>query len=141
MDVLVSYFSKFSCSGTRPFQFQDVFNLENEGSDDVTTLIDKKVCLVISDGLTFNHCTGYLMWTLNNCCFQLQSKYNLNFFFEFFFFLTCPLNFMAGQCIHYVQSEIKISCASSRFKVDLTYLVSVIFIVFLSLSLCYTMSS
>ncbi|RDY07868.1 K(+) efflux antiporter 5, partial [Mucuna pruriens] len=28
--------------GTRSFQFQDVFSLENEDSDDVTTLIDKK---------------------------------------------------------------------------------------------------
>ncbi|GAU45657.1 hypothetical protein TSUD_293660 [Trifolium subterraneum] len=29
-------------NGTRSFQFQDVFSLENEDSDDVTTLIDKK---------------------------------------------------------------------------------------------------
>ncbi|OIW07866.1 hypothetical protein TanjilG_19967 [Lupinus angustifolius] len=29
-------------NGTRPFQLQDVFSLENEDSDDVTTLIDKK---------------------------------------------------------------------------------------------------
>lgn len=29
-------------NGTRSFQFQDVFSLENEGSDDMTTLIDKK---------------------------------------------------------------------------------------------------
>ncbi|RWR87475.1 K+ efflux antiporter 5 isoform X1 [Cinnamomum micranthum f. kanehirae] len=29
-------------NGTRAFQLQDVFNLENEGSDDDTTLIDKK---------------------------------------------------------------------------------------------------
>ncbi|KAF9614666.1 hypothetical protein IFM89_019794 [Coptis chinensis] len=29
-------------NGTRPFQFQDVFSLENEDSDDTTTLIDKK---------------------------------------------------------------------------------------------------
>ncbi|XP_058181707.1 K(+) efflux antiporter 5 [Rhododendron vialii] len=29
-------------NGTKSFQFQDVFSLENEGSDDVTTLIDKK---------------------------------------------------------------------------------------------------
>ncbi|KAH7839756.1 hypothetical protein Vadar_008337 [Vaccinium darrowii] len=29
-------------NGTKPFQFQDVFSLENEGSDDMTTLIDKK---------------------------------------------------------------------------------------------------
>lgn len=31
------------CSDTRSFKLQDVFSLENEGSDDVTTLIDKKV--------------------------------------------------------------------------------------------------
>ena len=30
-------------SGTRAFQLQDVFSLENEDSDDVETLIDKKV--------------------------------------------------------------------------------------------------
>ncbi|OIV98939.1 hypothetical protein TanjilG_07374 [Lupinus angustifolius] len=30
-------------NGTRSFQLQDVFSLENEDSDDVTTLIDKKV--------------------------------------------------------------------------------------------------
>ncbi|CAL5364271.1 unnamed protein product [Camellia sinensis] len=30
-------------NGTRSFQFQDVFSLENEGSDDMTTLIDKKL--------------------------------------------------------------------------------------------------
>lgn len=30
-------------SATRQFQIQDVFNLDNEGSDDTTTLIDKKV--------------------------------------------------------------------------------------------------
>ncbi|KAG5533725.1 hypothetical protein RHGRI_027793 [Rhododendron griersonianum] len=29
-------------NGTKSFQFQDVFSLENEGSDDMTTLIDKK---------------------------------------------------------------------------------------------------
>lgn len=29
-------------NGTRPFQLQDVFSLENEGSDDTTTLIDRK---------------------------------------------------------------------------------------------------
>ncbi|XP_057951528.1 K(+) efflux antiporter 5 isoform X1 [Malania oleifera] len=29
-------------NGTRSFQLQDVFSLENEGSDDMTTLIDKK---------------------------------------------------------------------------------------------------
>ncbi|KAJ9679145.1 hypothetical protein PVL29_021157 [Vitis rotundifolia] len=29
-------------NGTRSFQFQDVFSLDNEGTDDVTTLIDKK---------------------------------------------------------------------------------------------------
>ncbi|CAK8533325.1 unnamed protein product [Lathyrus sativus] len=29
-------------NGTRSFQFQDVFSLESEDSDDVTTLIDKK---------------------------------------------------------------------------------------------------
>ncbi|PIA49852.1 hypothetical protein AQUCO_01300536v1 [Aquilegia coerulea] len=29
-------------NGTRAFQFQDVFSLENEDSDDMTTLIDKK---------------------------------------------------------------------------------------------------
>ncbi|KAI3918131.1 hypothetical protein MKX01_041451 [Papaver californicum] len=29
-------------NATRSFQFQDVFSLENEGSDDTTTLIDKK---------------------------------------------------------------------------------------------------
>lgn len=29
-------------NGTRPFQFQDVFSLENEESDDTTTLIDKR---------------------------------------------------------------------------------------------------
>lgn len=29
-------------NATRAFQFQDVFSLENEDSDDVTTLIDKK---------------------------------------------------------------------------------------------------
>jgi hypothetical protein len=34
-------------SATRSFQFQDVFSLENEDSDDVTTLIDKKVCLKV----------------------------------------------------------------------------------------------
>jgi len=32
-----------SLSATRAFQFHDVFSLENEDSDDVTTLIDKKV--------------------------------------------------------------------------------------------------
>lgn len=32
-------------SATRPFQIQDVFNLDSEGSDDTTTLIDKKVIL------------------------------------------------------------------------------------------------
>ncbi|CAL5323079.1 unnamed protein product [Camellia sinensis] len=44
-------------NGTRSFQFQDVFSLENEGSDDMTTLIDKKMlcfimlhfCRLISD--------------------------------------------------------------------------------------------
>ncbi|CAK7337118.1 unnamed protein product [Dovyalis caffra] len=30
-------------NGTRPFQLQDVFSLENEESEDMTTLIDKKV--------------------------------------------------------------------------------------------------
>jgi hypothetical protein len=30
-------------SGTRPFQLQNVFSLENEDSGDVETLIDKKV--------------------------------------------------------------------------------------------------
>jgi hypothetical protein len=30
-------------SGTRSFQFQDVFSIENEDTDDMTTLIDKKV--------------------------------------------------------------------------------------------------
>ncbi|KAL3837927.1 hypothetical protein ACJIZ3_022518 [Penstemon smallii] len=29
-------------NGTKPFQFQDVFSLENEDSDDMATLIDKK---------------------------------------------------------------------------------------------------
>ncbi|PSS32418.1 K(+) efflux antiporter 5 like [Actinidia chinensis var. chinensis] len=31
-----------AANGTRSFQFNDVFSLENEGSDDMTTLIDKK---------------------------------------------------------------------------------------------------
>lgn len=34
-----------SDSGTRAFQFQDVFNIDNEGSDDMETLIDNKVIL------------------------------------------------------------------------------------------------
>lgn len=34
-----------SGSGTRAFQFQDVFNIDNEGSDDMETLIDNKVIL------------------------------------------------------------------------------------------------
>lgn len=33
-------------SGTRSFQFQDVFSIENEDTDDMTTLIDKKVRLI-----------------------------------------------------------------------------------------------
>jgi hypothetical protein len=42
-------------SGTRPFQLQDVFSLENEDSDDMT-LIDKKVfgrpCYIFYTDLT-----------------------------------------------------------------------------------------
>lgn len=33
----------FAFSGTKSFQLQDVFSLENEDSDDTTTLIDNKV--------------------------------------------------------------------------------------------------
>lgn len=44
-ESLMSYmlFAFLFLSGTRPFQFQDVFSLENEDSEDMTTLIDKKV--------------------------------------------------------------------------------------------------
>lgn len=38
-------------SGTRPFQLQDVFSLENEDSDDMT-LIDKKVFGILSSFYT-----------------------------------------------------------------------------------------
>lgn len=42
--TLLKLFIYFAiCSDTRSFKLQDVFTLENEGSDDVTTLIDKKV--------------------------------------------------------------------------------------------------
>lgn len=37
------FFSNIINSGTRAFQIQDVFSLENEDSDETTTLIDKKV--------------------------------------------------------------------------------------------------
>lgn len=42
--VIKKYYNfSFPDSGTRSFQFQDVFSLDSEGSEDVTTLIDKKV--------------------------------------------------------------------------------------------------
>jgi hypothetical protein len=45
-EILISHISSFPLvvSGSRPFQLQDVFSLENEESEDMATLIDKKVC-------------------------------------------------------------------------------------------------
>lgn len=82
LNVLVGQFIEFSCSGTRAFQLQDVFNLENEGSDDDTTLIDKKVCLLISDGLTI---ITALDWMPDTQRLLLPGSYCLNFYFDFFF--------------------------------------------------------